>query len=179
MTPIWLSRSLTGTDLGQQSIWFYRRSLFFSTHDSFICQALYLSVYINSNCMKQKIKCIQKITLIYILMTITKEMYDKIFFWKRNLNYPLDKNSECTWSNICFCASISCFHSFCILYGHVLSRSWALSYLVQDRNSRILLTSALSECVLLGFGRVPGFPLPQVSKNCRTCGLLHRESVHF
>lgn len=35
--------------------------------------------------MKQKIKCIQKITLIYILMTITKEMYDKFFCGKEIL----------------------------------------------------------------------------------------------
>lgn len=47
-------------DLGQQGVWFYRRSLFFWTHDSFICRALYLSVYINSNCMKQIIRCLQK-----------------------------------------------------------------------------------------------------------------------
>lgn len=27
----------------------------------------------------------------------------RLFFGgKRNLNYPLDKNSACTWSNICF-----------------------------------------------------------------------------
>lgn len=61
----------------------------------------------------------------------------RLFFGgKRNLNYPLDKNSACTWSNICFCASISCLHSLYIFYGHVLSMSWALSYLVQDRNSQ-------------------------------------------
>lgn len=124
-------------DLGQQGVWFYRRSLFFSKHDSFICQALYISVNINSNCIKQKIRCLQKITLpvIYILMTITKKC--KInFCCKINLNYPLDKNSECTWSNICFWASTLCFHSLYIFYGHVLSMSWAPSYLVQDHNSR-------------------------------------------
>lgn len=82
----------------------------------------------------------------------------RLFFGgKRNLNYPLDKNSACTWSNICFCASISCLHSLYIFYGHVLSMSWALSYLVQDRNSQDT-PSALSECALFGFGTVPSFP---------------------